>query len=78
MNEVQKPITMLMDEFKSKFIDLLNNSQLPAWILLYILDPYIKQLQQFDEAAKEQDRQAYEEALNSQSEESTETMESEA
>ena len=63
MTEPQKPITMLMDDFKEKFVDLLNNAQLPAWVLLYLLDPFIKQLQQFDEAAKAQDKQAYEQAL---------------
>jgi hypothetical protein len=39
---IEKPTTMLMDEFKEKFIELLNNSKLPAWVVLYLLDPFIK------------------------------------
>lgn len=56
MTEPQKPITILMDEFKEKFVDLLNNAKLPAWVLLYLIDPFVKQLQQFDEAARQQDK----------------------
>lgn len=63
MNEPQKPISMLMDEFKEKFVDLLNNAKLPAWVLLYLLDPFIKQLQQFDELSKQQDKEAYTKSL---------------
>jgi hypothetical protein len=42
MDKIQKPTTVLMDEFKEKFIDLLNNAELPAWVVLYLLDPFIK------------------------------------
>jgi len=41
MAEIQKPTTMLMDEFKEKFVELLNNSQLPAWVLIYLIEPYV-------------------------------------
>ena len=68
MSNVQKPITILMDEFKEKFIDLLNNSQLPAWVLLYLIDPFVKQLQQFDEASRAQDKETYEQSLTGQAE----------
>lgn len=67
----EKPVTMLMDEFKEKFIDLLNNSKLPAWVLLYLLDPFVKQLQQFDEASRANDKEKYEQALK-ESEQSNE------
>ena len=59
----QKPITMLMDEFKENLTNLLNESKLPAWVLLYLLDPFVKQLQMFDQAAREQDKENYENAL---------------
>lgn len=60
---VQKPTTMLMDEFKEKFIELMNNSQLPAWVLIYLMEPFMAQLRQFDEAAKAKDREDYERAV---------------
>lgn len=63
MAEVQKPITILMDEFKEKFIDLLNNANLPAWVVLYLLDPLIKQLQEFDQNQRVQEREEYQKAL---------------
>lgn len=66
MAEIQKPITMLMDEFKEKFLDLINNAQLPAWVILYILDPFIKQLQEFDQTNRIQDREEYEAKIKEQ------------
>lgn len=65
----QKPITMLMDEFKENFTHLLNESKLPAWVLLYLLDPFVKQLQMFDQAAREQDKENYENALKEEEKE---------
>lgn len=60
---IEKPTTMLMDEFKEKFIELLNNSKLPAWVVLYLLDPLIKQLQEFDQNQRVQEREEYQKAL---------------
>lgn len=64
MSEIQKPTTMLMDEFKEKFVDLLNNSQLPAWVLLYLLDPFIKQLEELTIQVQEQEKQEYQMQLS--------------
>lgn len=63
MADVQKPTTMLMDEFKEKFIQLLNEAQLPAWVLLYLIEPYIEQLRQVKEAVEEEEKRNYEAAL---------------
>lgn len=60
---VQKPTTMLMDEFKQNFIELMNNSQLPAWVLIYLMEPFMAQLRQFDEAARVKEREEYQKAL---------------
>ena len=60
---VEKPTTMLMDEFKEGLMKLLNEAKLPAWVLLYLIDPFVKQLQMFDEQARQQDRDEYERAL---------------
>lgn len=60
---IEKPTTILMDEFKEKFIDLLNNAKLPAWVVLYLLDPFIKQLQEFDQNSRAQEREEYQKAL---------------
>lgn len=66
MDKIQKPTTMLMDEFKEKFIDLLNNSGLPAWVVLYLLDPFIKQLQEFDQMSRAEEKEKYQHALAEQ------------
>lgn len=63
MAEIQKPTTMLIDEFKEKFIQLLNDAQLPAWVVLYVLEPFIKQLQEFDATARIRDKEEYENQL---------------
>ena len=60
---VEKPTTMLMDEFKEGLMKLLNEAKLPAWVLLYLMDPFVKQLQMFDEQARQQDKDEYERAL---------------
>lgn len=60
---IEKPTTVLMDEFKEKFIELLNGSKLPAWVVLYLLDPFIKQLQDFDQNQRVQEREEYQKAL---------------
>lgn len=63
MADVQKPTTMLMEEFKEKFIQLLNESQLPAWVVLYLIEPYVEQLKQMKEAVEEEEKRNYEAAL---------------
>lgn len=70
----EKPITMRIDEFKESFVNVMNESHLPAWLLLMLVDPYVKQLQQFDEADRAREKSEYEEALNKgeETEESTE------
>lgn len=62
MADVQKPTTMLMEEFKEKFVQLLNESQLPAWVLLYLIEPYVEQLRQMKEAVEEEEKRNYEAA----------------
>ncbi len=63
MADVQKPTTMLMEEFKEKFVQLLNESQLPAWVLLYLIEPYVEQLRQMKEVVEEEEKKNYEAAL---------------
>ena len=63
MADVQKPTTMLMEEFKEKFVQLLNESQLPAWVLLYLIEPYVEQLRQMKEAVEEEEKKKYEAAI---------------
>ena len=59
----QKPITMIMDEFKASFVDLLNNANMPAWLILQILSPFMDQLRQLDEQQKAEERVNYEREL---------------
>ena len=63
MADIQKPTTMLMEEFKEKFVQLLNESQLPAWVVLYLIEPYVEQLKQMKEAVEEEEKRNYEAAL---------------
>lgn len=72
---IEKPTTILMDEFKEKFIDLLNNSKLPAWVVLYLLDPFIKQLQEFDQNSRVQEREEYQKALEKENQKIQEGIE---
>ncbi len=71
MAEIQKPTTMLMDEFKEKFVELLNNSQLPAWVLIYLIEPYVQELKQVEQRVKIEEREEYEKTLK-EAEEKTE------
>lgn len=71
MAEIQKPTTMLMDEFKEKFVELLNNSQLPAWVLIYLIEPYVQELKQVEQRVKIEEREEYEKTLK-ETEEKTE------
>ena len=43
---MDKPITVAMNEFRQNFADLMNNSGLPAWLLLMLIEPFTSQLQQ--------------------------------
>lgn len=72
---IEKPTTMLMDEFKEKFIDLLNSSKLPAWVVLYLLEPFIKQLQEFDQNQRAQEREEYQKALEEENQKIQKGME---
>ena len=63
MADVEKPTTMLMEEFKEKFVQLLNEAQLPAWVLLYLIEPYVEQLRQMKEAVEEEEKRNYEAAI---------------
>jgi len=41
---MEKPITIAINEFKTSLIDIINNSELPAEILKYILIDVTSQL----------------------------------
>ena len=60
---VEKPTTMVMDEFKDKFVELLNSTPLPAWVMIYILEPYMNQLRQLDELNRAEDKERYQKAI---------------
>ena len=46
MSNIKKPTTVAMSDFKESFIQLLKGSELPAWVLLYIIEPYVTELRQ--------------------------------
>lgn len=58
---MDKPITVIISEFKENFANLLNDAQLPAWLLLILMEPFINQLKQLSTMQEEEDRRRYEE-----------------
>jgi len=47
-------MTVAMDEFKESFIKLINDAELPAWVLIYLIEPVLKELQEIDSNNREQ------------------------
>lgn len=56
---IQKPMTVAMDEFKESFIKLINDAELPAWVLIYLIEPILKELQEIDSNNREQNFTQY-------------------
>lgn len=56
---IQKPMTVAMDEFKESFIKLINDAELPAWVLIYLIEPVLKELQEIDSNNREQNFTQY-------------------
>lgn len=61
---MDKPISVLIDEYKKNFTDLLNNSQLPFWLILMITEPFLTQMRQVADMQAREEKEAYEASLN--------------
>ena len=58
------PITVAREETKKKLVDVLNNSGVPAFVLVDILQNLLLELRQIERQQLEADRQKYEAELD--------------
>lgn len=58
---MNKPITLQVEEFKQKIVQLINNSKLPAFIIRPIIIDINNQLVQLEQAQYEADLKEYKE-----------------
>ena len=66
MSNIKKPTTVAMSDFKESLIQLLRGSELPAWVLLYIIEPYVAELRQVSKQVQVKEREEYEAALKAE------------
>ena len=59
-----KPATLLQREFKEKIIESINNSSLPAFVLIPIMENALEELKAVDEAQYKSDLAEYEKENN--------------
>lgn len=69
---VQKPITMLRSEFINNLLNLINNSQLPYFVIEYILNDILKEVHVACNTQAEMDKTYYENTLKSVGQDSKE------
>ena len=60
---MNKPITMVYEEFKQQLADLINNSGLPVFVIEPILQNYLSEVRTLVKRQYEYDKAQYEEAL---------------
>ena len=60
---MNKPITMVYEEFKQQLADLINNSGLPVFVIEPILQSYLSEVRTLVKRQYEYDKAQYEEAL---------------
>lgn len=68
MSEVSKPITIAREEFVNKLIDLCNKSGMPFFCVESILKDLIQEVHTASIKQYEEDKSAYERALDQQEE----------
>lgn len=59
----QKPITVARMDYMQKIADISNESGLPAFIMLEVIERFKSQLEQLADQQLAQDQRAYQEAL---------------
>lgn len=60
---MNKPITILIEEYKKNLTDLINNSELPAWLIVLLTDPLMDQVKSLADKQAREDKQNYELSL---------------
>ena len=59
---MDKPATMAVREFKEKIVTAINESGLPAFALIPVIEGALGELNRIDEQQYQTDKKAYEEA----------------
>lgn len=57
---MNKPATLLQREFKDKIVNAINESNLPAFVLVPILEQALAEVKNIEEKQYEADKAAYE------------------
>lgn len=65
---MDKPVTMLIEEFKTQFVKDINESKLPLWLIVSILSPYLEKLDSLAKLQAEADKNKYLESLKGETE----------
>lgn len=60
---MEKPTTVLISDLKDNLAKVLNECNLPAWVILYALEPFVNQLNMLKELQENEDKKAYEDSL---------------
>lgn len=60
---MNKPITILIEEYKKNLTDLINNSELPAWLIILLTDPLMDQVRSLADKQAREDKENYELSL---------------
>ena len=66
--EVRKPLTVAREEFLSGLVKLINESHLPAFVIVGVMKDLLEEVRSGMNQEYEADKRAYEEALASQEE----------
>lgn len=61
---MDKPATLLQREFKDNLVKIINESNLPAFVLVPILEQALAEVKDIEEKQFEADKAAYEEKAN--------------
>lgn len=60
---MNKPITMVIDEFKNSIVLAINSSHLPMWVVADIIKDFAEQTKDLAKQQAEAERRAYEESI---------------
>lgn len=61
---MDKPATLLQREFKDNLVKIINESKLPAFVLVPILEQALAEVRDIEEKQYEADKAAYEGEVN--------------
>lgn len=70
---MNKPTTLLMEEFKQNMAKLINDSGLPAFVVEYIIKDLYTEISQLAMQVAEQEKAEYVQSLSEENKEDSET-----